>query len=127
MAEKFFRRVAFERLDRLVFGEAEGVVSLRQPAAAVVGALPELAVVVTEEKRLILLRLMPEIAWRRIASTAFRATVRAAFWLPAKTAWGTYSKRPGATVDCPIFSGVGDMSREIPDVRDDRIVKKWQK
>ena len=60
MAEEFFGAVAFERLDRLIFGETQRVVSGGETPAPVLRPLPELATVVAQKEGLILLRLMPE-------------------------------------------------------------------
>src|SRR5438045_897588 len=60
MGEELFRGVASEGLDRLIFGETEGIVGFRQAAAAFLRALPEFAAVVTEKQRLVLLRLVAE-------------------------------------------------------------------
>ena len=60
MAEEFFGAIASERLDRLIFGEAQRVVGVGKTPAPVFGPLPELAAVVAQKEGLILLRLVPE-------------------------------------------------------------------
>src|ERR1022692_2067758 len=60
IAEEFIGGKSLEGLDRLILGESQGVVGLGEPPAAVLGALPELAAVVAQEKRHVLLRLVAE-------------------------------------------------------------------